>query len=180
MHWQLGEQDMARRASAIPFSLHLANANKPPRSPRGVSIMPPCIMRSDPVQIVPGPDVGQKQSLPPRYRVDERPLPPYLGHPGENAGCPLCPGHPPLPTPTGPYGPHEPPGPPRPPPSAPVVPSPAPDVIASPGLVLIRPLYHPQPTPLIPSKRPGSPALGRETSQNYDPIREVFSYHRRG
>lgn len=45
MHWQLGEQEMARRAGVVPFSLS-SGANEPPPKIRRQSTVMPRIRRS--------------------------------------------------------------------------------------------------------------------------------------
>ncbi|KAK2755677.1 hypothetical protein FQN54_005826 [Arachnomyces sp. PD_36] len=92
MHWQLGEQEMARRAGVVPFSLSSATPPDPsPRSRRGSTAMPR-IRRESGARLLPPqqlPSVAELTSgvsayAPPRELYPTSRSPPDLGriHPG--------------------------------------------------------------------------------------------------
>src|SRR6266498_5961264 len=76
MHWQLGEQEMARRAGVVPFSLTSTALENPPKGRRGSNAIPrsrrESTARSMPPQL---PSVAELTAGVPAYapnHVDQR------------------------------------------------------------------------------------------------------------
>lgn len=85
MHWQLGEQEMARRAGVVPFSLSSGSSiEPPPKVRRHTAVMPRLRRQSLSVAsasqrpVAPPPPLGLPQGLPPTHHVPPPPPPPAV------------------------------------------------------------------------------------------------------